>query len=154
MSARLKNVILGLFFVFAIASPVMAVTVPQAVAAAGPVCVDRTFLGIPPWYRGLTYVNNDNKPPTCDLISPSDPTIGGIGKYIWIIVLNVIEMAIVAAAYLSAFFIIYGGFLFMTGGSNPSQTEKARKTILNALIGLVIAMSAVALTRLVFDIIT
>ena len=41
----------------------------------------------------------------------------------------------------------------MTGGALPAQLEKARKTILNAVIGLVIALAAIALTNLVFNII-
>ncbi|MGV9002139.1 MAG: hypothetical protein ACOH18_04290 [Candidatus Saccharimonadaceae bacterium] len=148
MKVQLKNLVLAIFFVFAFASPVMAATVPQAsVSAASATCENRV-LGIPPWYRGLTKTNS----PPCDLKSPDE--LGGIGNYIWHIALNVIEMAIVAMTYLTVFFILYGGFLFITGGNNPSQVERARKTILNAIIGLVICMGAIALTNLVFRIIT
>lgn len=132
-------------FILAIASPVMTVITPQTAYAAG--CESR-FLGIPPWYRGLT----NNNPPQCTIKTPQN--VGGIERFIWRIVLNVVEMAIVIVAYISVFFILYGGFLYMTGGALPAQLEKARKTIMNALIGLVIAMAAIALNNLIFSIIT
>lgn len=144
MKTFLKNIFLGGLFIFMIASPVMAVTTPQAVSAAG--CEGRV-LGVPPWYRGLTKENA----PACDLKSPND--VGGIGNYIWRIVLNGIEMAVVLVAYVAVFFILYGGFLYMTGGAAPAQLERARKTIFNAVIGLVITMAAVAILNLVFSII-
>ena len=146
MKATLKALVLATFFIFAVASPVMAVATPQTASAAATNCEPR-FLGLPPWYRGLT---NEN-PPQCTLKSPDE--LGGLSNYIWHIVLNIIEMGIIASAYVATFFILYGGFLFMTGGSNPSQIEKARKTILNAVIGLVLCMGAVALTNFVFGII-
>jgi len=145
MKTFLKSIFLGSFFIFMIASPVMALTTPQSVSAAG--CEGRV-LGIPPWYRGLT----NNNPPVCDLRTPDD--VGGLSSFIWRIVLNGIEMAVVIAAYVAVFFILYGGFLYITGGALPAQLEKARKTILNAAIGLVITMGSVAILNLIFSIIT
>jgi len=142
MKALFKNLLIGGLFIFMVASPVMAVTTPQTVSAAN--CEARV-LGIPPWYRGLT--NGD-----CSLKGPND--VGGLSNFIWRIVLNGIEMAIVLMTYITVFFILYGGFLYMTGGSLPGQLEKARKTILNAVVGLVICMAAIGLTNLVFSIIT
>lgn len=144
MKQILKTVLLGAMFIFMVASPVMALTSPQTVSAG---CEDR-LLGIPPWYRGLTHGNE----PDCDLKSPND--VGGIGNFIWRIVLNGVEMAIVLAAYVAIFFILYGGFLLLTGGALPGQVEKGRKAIQNAVIGLVICMAAIALTNLTFSIIT
>ena len=148
MKAMLKNLLLGGMFILAIASPLTAVGLPQNAAAKSAADCEKRILGIPPWYRGLIDSGSDD----CSLVNPNE--IGGIGTFVWRIVLNAIEMAIVLTTYLTAFFIIYGGFLFMTGGNNPGQVEKARKTILNAVIGLVICMAAIALTNLVFRIVT
>lgn len=145
MKAMIKSLFLGGLFVFAFASPVMAAITPAQSAHADAACEGRV-LGIPPWYRGLT-----GPSPDCNIVSPDDA--GGLSAFIWKIVLNVIEMAIVATAYVATFFILYGGFLYMTGGALPAQLEKARKTILNAVIGLVICLAAIALTNLVFTII-
>jgi hypothetical protein len=147
MKQLFKTILVAGMFIFAVASPVMALATPQTASAAVTNCEARV-LGIPPWYRGLT----NNNPPTCDLKSPDD--VGGIGTFIWRIVLNGVEMAIVIVAYIAVFFLLYGGFLYLTGGALPGQIEKARKTITNAVIGLVIAMAAIALNNLVFSIIT
>ncbi len=146
MKAFFKSFVLGGLFIFMVAAPIAAVATPQPVSAAGG-CEAR-IVGIPPWYRGLT---NDNAP-DCGMKSPDQ--VGGLSTFIWRIVLNIIEMAIVISAYIAVFFIIYGGFLYMTGGALPGQIESARKTIFNAVIGLVICMGAIAIINLVFSIIT
>ena len=145
MKSAIKNFLAAGLFIFAIASPVMAIASPQPVSAAA--CEARV-LGVPPWYRGLT----DGNEGSCAIKSPD--AVGGLSNFIWKVVLNIIEMAIVIVAYIAVFFILYGGFQFLTGGANPSQIEKARKTITNAIVGLVIAMAAIAITNLVFGIIT
>lgn len=128
-------------FIFFVAAPVMETISPAQVSAAS--CTDR-FLGVPAWYRGLTKGD-------CSIVSPND--VGGLQNFIWRIVLNGIEMALVITAYIAVFFILYGGFLFITGGSNPSQIENGRKSIFNAVIGLVIAMGSIAVTNFIFNII-
>ncbi|PIR94260.1 hypothetical protein COT97_02090 [Candidatus Falkowbacteria bacterium CG10_big_fil_rev_8_21_14_0_10_39_11] len=46
---------------------------------------------------------------------------------------------------------IYAGFLYMTSGGDESKTTKAKKTIINATIGLVIMMSAFAITSFIIS---
>jgi len=43
-------------------------------------------------------------------------------------------------------FIIYAGFLWMTAGGNEEQITKAKATIRNAVIGLIILLSAYSIT--------
>ncbi len=132
------------FMALFMAAPVVALTSPtQPVSAA---CGDRV-LGIPTWYRGLT------TGPDCAIEMPSGGSTE-LSGFIWKLVLNIVEMALVLVVYIAVGFILYGGFLFLTGGSNSGTVEKARKTILNAVIGLVIAMAAIALTNLIFGIIS
>lgn len=152
MKKTIKTILTAGLFMFAVVSPITALATPQSVSAASKNC-ERSFLGIPPWYRGLT--KQDENPSSCDIKTPGSVEQGSptLSAFIWLIVLNVIQMAIVAVAYVASFFILYGGFLFLTGGAVPGQIENARKTILNAVIGLVIAMSALVLTNLVFQII-
>lgn len=109
-------------------------------------CADRGILGLPTWYRGVVDPANN-----CAVNTPSDTS--GISTFIWKIVLNVIEMVVVLTAYIALGFILYGGFLFITGGSNPGSIEKGRKTLFNAVIGLVISLAAVAIVNLIFRII-
>jgi len=149
MKISVTKIIAGVMFAFFVASPVMAIATPQVQPVSARGCEDR-FLGIPPWYRGLTNNKPNSKPADCAIKSPTKENGVTLEQFIWTIVLNVIEMAVVATAYIAAFFILYGGFQFIAGGSNPGSIEKARKTILNAVIGLIISMGSIAIINLIF----
>lgn len=43
---------------------------------------------------------------------------------------------------LALFFVIYGGFKFVVSDGEPDKIAKARQTIIYAIIGLIIAISA------------
>ncbi len=45
--------------------------------------------------------------------------------------------------------VIYGGFLWMTAGGNEEKVTKARKLLLNAVVGLIIIVSAYSITTFV-----
>ncbi len=47
--------------------------------------------------------------------------------------------------------VIYAGFLYMTAGGDPAKTTKAKDIIKNAIIGLIIALSAFAITQFVLN---
>lgn len=145
---KFLTIIFTSVFIFFVAAPVATTTLSPSVSAASSGC-DTSFLGIPPWYRGLTTGSGAN----CTVISPNDPSVGGLQNFIWRIVLNGIQMALVISAYIAIFFILYGGFLYITGGGNAAQIEKGRKSIFNAVIGLVIAMGSIAITNFIFTII-
>lgn len=46
--------------------------------------------------------------------------------------------------------VIYAGFVWMTSGGNETKVLKAKKTLRNAIIGLIIIASAYAITSFVF----
>lgn len=148
MKRMIRTVLAATIFTFAFASPVLALLNPITPTASA-ACENR-FLGIPPWYRGMT--ENPNASGTdCKIAGPDENDPDGLSKFIWKIVLNIIEMALVVIIYIASFFVLYGGFLYMTGGANPSMIEKGRKTILNAIIGLVIGLGSVAIVNLIFN---
>lgn len=147
MMKKIKAYLIMSVMALAVFSPLVATVVPPQVASAA--CDDRV-LGIPPWYRGLTV---DNGSGGCDMAKPSvDGSGDGLAKMIWKIVLNVVEMGLVIVVYLAVGFVIYGGVQFIAGGGNASIVEKARKTIFNALIGLAIALSSIAIVNMIFGI--
>jgi Type IV secretion system pilin len=111
-------------------------TIPTSSASAA--CGQ--FLTFPAWYRGLS--KNDCN----EMMSPNE--VGGISTYIWTIVLNIIEIAVQVVGYLAIFYIIYGGFRYITSAGAPEAHAAAMKSILNAVIGLAIAISAIAIVRL------
>jgi len=154
MNILKKALVVVMFAAFVVAPTFAIVSSPTASAAAAiPTSkCQPSFLGIPPWYRGLV----DGSTGKCEISGPGQKLPNGqtldLSGYIWRIALNLIEIALVIVGYIAFFFVLYGGFQFLTGGSNPAQIEKARKSILNAVIGLAISIGAIAIVNLIFRI--
>lgn len=129
---------------FTIGAASLTVLAPTAAAAGS--CSTRSFLTFPAWYRGLTDSN-------CDIVSPTDPSVGGLSNFIWIIVLNVIEILLQVIAYAATLMIIYGGFRFLSSAGNAQGIEQGKKTITNAVIGLVISIASIAIVNIIFGVI-
>lgn len=65
---------------------------------------------------------------------------------------SVIKTVLSLVGLLAVILIIYGGFLWMTSAGNDDQINTARKTIIAAIIGLIIIISSWAITTLVINI--
>ena len=130
-----------LFVVFA-GGVAITVEVPQSVSAADTTgtCHD-TLLTFPAWFKGLTTSD-------CSIMSPADAP-GGVSGFIWTIVLNVIDFLLQLVAYISTGFIIVGGFGYLTSAGFPDKRVTARKTIVNAIVGLGISIFSVAIVNVV-----
>lgn len=136
MKTRVKSWVLGLFFVATAGGALMNVAVPQTAAAA---CTT-SFFGIPAWYKGMV----DDQ---CNIKDPA--AFGGLSNYIWRIALNIVEILLITAGYVAVAYIIYGGFKFITSAGAPDDSAKARKTIINAVVGLIISIFSVAIVNVV-----
>jgi hypothetical protein len=136
MNKKIRNWIAALLFVASAGGATLAVATPQSAFAA---CND-TLLTFPAWFKGLT----DG---SCNIKSPTDA--GGLSTFIWTIVLNIIEMCLQLVGYISAGFIIRGGFKYMTSVGEPGEVAKAKKIITDAIIGLVLSIFSVAIVNLV-----
>jgi len=81
------------------------------------------------------------------------PTQGGCGIPQFIkLAAGVIKWAIQFLAIpLAVVFIIYGGFVIMTAGGNPSRMEEGKKIIKAAVIGLIIALLSALIVTTVFN---
>ncbi len=64
---------------------------------------------------------------------------------------NIIRVALALLGIIAVVFIVYAGFLWMTSGGNNEQITKARRTIMYAAIGLLIILSAFAITEFVLQ---
>ena len=148
---RIKYIVSLALFAFLIAGPAVTLAAPTPVSALE--CEQR-LLGIPPWYRGMTtkQINPATGKEECVVQGPGGSGTDNVENYVLKMALNIVEIGIVVAGYIAFFFLLYGGFQFLTGGSNPSQIESARKTMLTAIIGLAIALGAVGITNLIFGI--
>jgi len=164
MKKNLKNLLIGAVFLFAFAAPITVVALPQSTYAktiSGVSDCESRFLGMPPWFRGLVKVQKNPSDGTneCVVISPNSPDPENTSKtidvagFIWRVALNVIEIGLFLAGYAALGFILFGGFLFLTGGANPGQTEKGRVTLLNAIIGFAISTAAIGAVNLIFNVI-
>ncbi|MCX6782297.1 MAG: pilin [Candidatus Magasanikbacteria bacterium] len=58
---------------------------------------------------------------------------------------NIIRIALGFVGIVLIVLIMYGGFLWMTAGGNEEQIGKAKKILVNAIIGLIIILSAYAI---------
>lgn len=138
------SLLAGVVFAGVFGGIVGTTMVPAGQAAA---CGSTGVLGIPPWYKGMTETGSDGK---CKVKGPAD-TETGLQNYIWTIALNVVEIILRIVAYAAVLFIIYGGFLFITSNGSSETTARAVKTIINASIGMAIALSAVAIKNFVWE---
>ena len=101
----------------------------------------RYLLGIPSWDRGLRGFGD------CEKIE--DQGTLDEDKF-EIIITNITAIATHVAAFIAVGFVIFGGFLFILSSGNTEKTTKARKTIINAAIGLVIAIMARVITEIIY----
>lgn len=143
---KIQGIVLGVFCVVAVAMVFQPTFVnaidaaDQPVANSSPACT-QSFLTFPAWYRGLIDLS------TCELRSPADPGLGGLPGYALRIGVNIVEIVLRAVGYASVGFIIYGGYKYMTSAGSPDGMAAAKKTIMNAVIGLVISLAAVAIVN-------
>lgn len=87
------------------------------------------FLSFPTWYEYLC------------LNSSKHPVITNLTD-IWLIVAAIIDILLRVGAILAVIFIIYGGIKYITSQGSPEQTNAAKNTILNAVIGLIVTILA------------
>lgn len=132
----------ALIFATTAGGSLLAVAAPQTAAAAP--CGDAHFLTIPAWYNGLTQEVNGN----CNIRQPA-PGEAGLNAFIWKIVLNITEIMLHLVGYLTVGFIIYGGFKYMLAAGSADAMSKAKTTIMNAVIGLVLSIVSIAIVNLV-----
>lgn len=101
------------------------------------------FFGLKPWYYYLT-VTEDPVTHRCEL---GNFKILGSDSSFLLIALAVADDLFRIVAFVSIGFIIYGGITYVTSQGAPDQTSKAQQTIINALIGLVVALLAAGLVN-------
>lgn len=138
---QLIKYITSLFVAAFVVGGMVGATIPETASAN---CGGGFFLTA--WHEGLT----DG---SCNLVSPTEIS-GGLQAYILTIGLNVATIILQIVGYAAIFYIIFGGFKFMTSAGSPELRASAMKTLLNAIIGLVIAIASVAIVNLMANVFT
>jgi hypothetical protein len=108
--------------------------------AAGCALPKPNFLGFPTWYHYLQGTVDGNGNCIPDLSKLNN---------IWLILAAVIEILLRIAALVAVAMVIYGGIRYTASQGNPDDTNKARGTIISALIGLIIAVMAAAIVNFI-----
>ncbi len=102
-------------------------------SAARTDCNPSNFLSFPTWYKYLKL----NAPPECN------PVITGLNDF-WLIGLAVIEILLRIAILVAVVYVLIGGIKYITSRGNSEKVDQGRTTVIDALIGLVIAIIATA----------
>jgi hypothetical protein len=68
-----------------------------------------------------------------------------------VIIAKIVRIALGLLGIVALVLILYGGFIWMTAGGNQDRIDQAKKILVNAVIGLVIILSAFAIVSFVIN---
>lgn len=122
--------------VLALTFSVVAI-LPATAQAAAPVtdfACGGGFLGFPHWYTHLPGSGS------------CQPRLTSLNQ-IWVIVLNIVDIMIRLAGVVAVGMIIWGGFKYIKSQAEPGELTQAKNIIINAVIGLVLVIAAVAIVE-------
>ncbi|PID31338.1 hypothetical protein CR983_01615 [Candidatus Saccharibacteria bacterium] len=139
MIKKLGSWLYGAMTISLILCSLVVITPTPAHAA----CQNR-LLTFPTWHRGLTDSN-------CEVVIKNNPSGGQhtLRDFIYKLALNIVEILLQLVGYVSVGFIIVGGFRYMVAAGSSDRIAGAKKTILNAIIGLIISVVSVAIVNAV-----
>jgi hypothetical protein len=117
MKSKLKSFLFSLLVTsFAIMPAVLSFNGPSPVLAVGPLD------------EGLNKIRTEF--PTSGRLTRSQ-TVGDFIK-------NLINLILTVALAIAVLFIIIGGYQYITSAGNESRAESGKKTLINAIIGIVV----------------
>lgn len=95
---------------------------------------------LPSWYKYIDGETDSTGRCSLDFTFPDD---------ISAILLAVVEILLRIGTFAAIGFIIYGGVLYMTSQGEPDKAAAAQKTLLNAVVGLIITIIATAVVAFI-----
>lgn len=104
-----------------------------------------SFLGIPTWYK---YLPGENIPDNIAGGTVCTPQISSLAD-IWLIGAAILDILLRLAALLAVFYIVFAGVKYIQSQGQPDQTKKAKDALVNAIVGLVIAVTAAVLVSFI-----
>jgi len=146
----IKKTLLGFFIATYIAigaSFIVANNHSVVFAAEGDACTNtNSFLGLPTWYKYLEQVE-DSTGRCSPILSGAD--VGEKTNSALPIGLAILEGMLRISGIVAVVMVFFAGFKYITSQGNPEAAVAARKTALNALIGLIIVIMATTLVSFV-----
>lgn len=132
---RVSTYVCAMLFAVLVGGTSTALIGPSTTASAA--CTDRV-LTFPTWYRGVgTCHGKDFK------------IDGDLKTVILTIAFNFVEIILQLVAYASVAFIIYGGFIYITGAGAQDKIAAGKNSVLNAVVGLIISMLSVVIVNII-----
>src|SRR5947209_2265048 len=101
------------------------------------------FLGLEPWYKYL----NVGSQPNCDVSGFSN--FQSFSHDVPLILAAVVDDLLRIAGIVAVAFVIVGAIKFIASQGNPESAASAQSTVINALIGLAIAITGAALINFI-----
>jgi len=83
-------------------------------------------------------------------LEPVEEEIALGGEDIRVIIARIINIFLGLLGIIALVIILYGGFLWMTAGGDVEQVARAKRTLLNGVIGLAIILASWAITYFIF----
>jgi hypothetical protein len=122
--------LLSIIFVMGLSLALLQPEISSAATATPPATLQNAagFLGEAAGAQGAGYA------------APKSPSI---------IIGTIINDVLIFLGVIFLILTIYGGFLWMTAGGNEETLKKAKKWIINAVIGLIIVLAAYSITSFV-----
>lgn len=141
----MKSILSKTMIILTIALSMVSVSLafnPAVASAKSRDCEERRLLGLPFWHE---YISDEN----CNIGQITDwPLTAGS------VAIAFVEILLRIAGMVAVGYIIYGGFRYIVSQGEPDATKAARETILNAVIGLVIAIIATAVVNFIGNMLT
>ncbi len=69
------------------------------------------------------------------------------------LIARVVSMLLFITGGIAVLFLIIGGYWYITSGGNEEQAEKGKKTLVNAIIGVVIVVMSYVIVNVVVDLV-
>jgi len=137
-----------LFFLQVLTTPVTNVAAAPTtyIAKSAEQCrVGGGFFGFPTWYKYIKKFD-DNCVPEVSFLTGSGEIRGTV---VIQVALAIVDILLRLGALLAVGFVMYGGFVYLTSQGEPDGIKRGRQAIMNALVGLVIAISASAIVAFI-----
>jgi len=80
--------------------------------------------------------------------TPSGGPVGNVSN-VTELIMRFIQILLAVAGLVAVIFLIIGGFRYITAGGNEETSESAKKTVTNAIIGIVIVILAFVIVRVI-----
>lgn len=112
----------------------------NSVTTFADVCSEKGIPIIPTWYHYIERAADETG--RCGLIFNFPDDLG-------LVALAVVEILLRVAALVAIGFVIAGGFKYITSEGEPERAKSAQQSIVNALIGLAIALLATGIVAFI-----